>query len=605
MNINCMNNIHIYKYYYYIVVKYKEGVSLMPKAEINVRNEFKEIMNDFTNPLEIFREAIQNSLDEKSKVIKLLVENNDTSSGDSVDITIEDDGNGISLDNFSNFFDLGNSTKVNKKECIGEKGHGTKIFYNSNKVTLESWINHKKYISELNNPYKNIYENKELDYTLPKEVENVEKKEKGIRIKIEGYLKNTSNSPIQRFSHPAIKDYILWFTGFGSILPQFNIEKHDNYPILYLKSYDSKTKKLQEEFNFKLNDCGYEEIKFGHIFPSTEIIKTNELKSLAKQHSIRNWEQLFCKKLFCDEITIDGIQYPVQILIWVEGDKCKRLYNPLIKERVNSSTRAFQYKVSDRYGFWVCKNFIPIQKVDSWITGKGSYTKFHAFINYNKFNLTANRSSIENTKPEDLSIIQEKVDKLFQEVIEDRQYKEWRDIEERAAQERSAEMEQKEFGKRIKACCKRKKIQMGNQMYFEPTDEGEVALLFNGILENFTDVLNVEILDYNTYKGIDFLVRDKSNTPILNDRTIGYIELKLNLLKTRFNHSFKNLRKIVCYNAKGLTIDDIIIDLNGEHLIVKKNKGGYFLSDYNNEVGHNIDILILKDFLDKKGLKFE
>lgn len=35
----------------------------MAIAKVVIRNEFKEIMSDFTNPLEIIREAIQNALD--------------------------------------------------------------------------------------------------------------------------------------------------------------------------------------------------------------------------------------------------------------------------------------------------------------------------------------------------------------------------------------------------------------------------------------------------------------------------------------------------------------------------------------------------------------
>jgi len=576
----------------------------VPKAEINPKNEFREIMNDFTNPLEIFREAIQNSLDENSKTIIITVSNNDSDIGKSLDIIIEDDGNGLPCDKFRNFFDLGNSTKKGKQGYIGEKGHGTKIFYNSNKVTVESWINSKKFMSVLDLPYQKIYKNQELNYSSVENVDNVEGKIHGMRITINGYLKNTSNSPTIRFSHPAIKDYILWFTGFGSIENEIRNSSNKENRTLYLKSFDSGIKKLQDEFNFKINYEGYEEIKYGHVFPD-ECFKITELKNKGKKLVIKNWEQLFCKRLYNDEIIIEGMDNPIQILIWAEGDKCKRLYNPLIQERVSSSTKEYQYKVSDRYGFWVCKNYIPIQKVDNWITGKGSYTKFHGFINYNNFNLTANRSSIENTRPEDLSIIQKKVDEVFQEVIKDKDYTSWREIEEKAAQERSAEVETKEFARRIKRCHKRKKIKLGNQQYFEPEDEGEVAMLFNGILENFAEAINLEILDYNTYKGIDFLARDISETPINNDRTIGYIELKLNLEKTRFNHSFKNLRMIVCYNNKGLQRKDMFIDLNGHKAEVKVNKGKYFLIDIANEIGHNIDIFIIKDFLEENGIKFQ
>lgn len=109
--------------------------------------------------------------------------------GKSLDIIIEDNGCGLPIDKFSNFFDLGNSTKANNPNMIGEKGHGTKIFYNSNSVKVESWINWRKYESTLENPYVKIYENRDIDYSEPVEVNNTENKEKGLRITIRGYLK--------------------------------------------------------------------------------------------------------------------------------------------------------------------------------------------------------------------------------------------------------------------------------------------------------------------------------------------------------------------------------------------------------------------------------
>lgn len=575
-------------------------------AKVVIKNEFKEIMNDFTNPLEIIRESIQNSVDGKSKTIRIEIKNNITSMGECLDIIVEDDGRGILPYEFENFFDLGNSTKNNNPELIGEKDHGTKIYYNSNQLKLESWVEYKKYMSIVNYPYKKIFDGESIEYSEPELCENTENKKSGVKITISGYLKNTSSSPLDKFSHPAVRDYILWFTAFGSVIKQFKeySDKISEYPVLFLKSYDSSHKNIQNQFKFSVNKDGYEEIHFGHVFPNKEVTKNDELKQLAEKHSIRNWEDLFCKRLYDKEVFIDGLEEPIQVIIWAEGDKQKRLNNPLIRERVNASTRDFQYKVSDRYGFWACKNFIPIQRVDNWLTGKGNYTKFHAFINYDGFSLTANRSSIENTKQECLKKIKEKVDKIFQEVICDKDYKRWSEIEEAATQERNAKTEKVEFSKRIKKYFKRKRIKLGNITYFEPQYEGEVALLFNGILENFPEQLDLEILDYNTHKGIDFLVKNKNDFEEEKDRSIGYLELKFNLEKTRFNHSFENLRKIVCYNNKGFSIGSIITDLNNQHVKVEKNKNGYFLCDYNNEVGHNISIFIIKEFLEKKGLKF-
>lgn len=573
----------------------------MPFAEVKPNNAMKETMNDFTNPLEAIREVIQNSSDSQSTIIKIDIRLNETSNGTSLDIIEEDNGEGLPFEKFKNFFNLGDSTKRDDPNTIGEKGHGTKILYNSNKITVESWINHKKYISIMQNPYQKLYDGLKLDYSDPKEIENIEKKYKGVRITVEGYLKNTSAEPYQKFAHASVRDYILWFTAFGSIKNQFYKDLNKSKKIL-LRSFDSKHKSTQNIFSINLNEEGYEEIPFGHVFPDKEYTKTADLKKLAKENNIRNWEDLFCKRLYCDEVSIDGISTPIQIVIWAEGDKFKKLYNPLIKERYTSSTRPFQYKVSDRYGFWACKNYIPIQNIDTWISGKGNYTKFHAFVNFDGFSLTANRSSIENTKPEYLKAISEKLDLIFSECTnKDSSYKEWLEVEVLAEHERSADEEKKEYKRRINACKKRKSLKIGKVRYFEPKYEGEVGLLFDGLLQVFPNILNYEILDYNTYKGIDFLIRKDED----DEKSIGYAELKLNLEKGRFNHSFEKLREIICYNKKGFLQGEIMTDLSEKHLKLTKNSNGWSLADHTGEVKHSIDIFVIEDFLNSVGLQFE
>lgn len=575
----------------------------MAVANVIISNTFKEIMSNFSNPLEVIREAIQNSYDAKANKITIDIKRNITSMGESLDIIIEDDGVGLLPDKFKNFFNLGDSTKINDPTTIGEKGHGTKIFYNSNMVSLESWVDSKKYISILELPYKMLFEGKELEYSDPKEVENVEHKNKGTRVTIAGYLKNISEAPFDKFSHPAVKDYILWSTVFASIENQLHANRNCD-KIILLRSYDSDWKVMQEDYQFNIDENGFEKIKFGHIFPTKELTDKHEMKKEAMERGIRNWEDLFCKRMFCKDVPIDGLPYPIQVIIWAEGDKFKRLYNPLIRERIRTGGRDFEYKVGDRYGFWACKNYIPIQNIDNWITGKGNYTKFHAFVNFDGFSLTANRSSIENTKPEFIIRIKQKLDNIFDDVIKNKAYIEWTKMEEGAKQERTASEEKYEFGVRLRNCKKKKKIKVGNVEYFEPEYEGEVALLFGGLLQVYPEILNYEILDYSTHKGIDFLVRRNNNIPIENDNTIGYIELKYNLEKGRFNHTFENLREIVCYNTKGLRNGDILCDLEENMLEVKKDNKGWFLLDSDNMVGHNIKILVIEELLKEYGIYF-
>lgn len=581
----------------------------MPNAEVITSNEFNEIMNDFTNPLEIIREAIQNSTDAGAMNVYISIVEKDSPNGKSLDIEIKDDGKGIKKENFKNFFNLGDSTKSNDNTTIGEKGHGTKIFFNSSKIVLESWVNSKKYVSELDNPYGKIFDNKKLNYKDVTEAKNIENKKNGTRVVIYGYMKNVTN-PVSSFAHAAVKDYIKWFTVFGSVENQFNESANSNKKV-FLKTYDSDDKKMQEIYKFQINNNGYEEIDFGHKFYDKEIIREVDLKKKAKQDdNEENWDKYFCKKIKCIPIYIDGLTKPAQIVIWAEGDRLKRLYNPLIREKRNTKSRDFEYKVSDRYGLWVCKNYIPIEQVgDEWIkglTGSGSFTKYHAFLNYDDFSLTANRSSIRNTDPGILKKLKEKANEIFKDLKDDKAFEKWLDIEIIANQQRSAEKEKKEFTKRIRNCKRKKKINIDKLTYYQPENESEVALLFIRLLHIFPDILKYELLDYNTKDGVDLLVRDKnSSISLSDDTTFKYIELKLNFKMRKFNHAFSNIKEIVCFEVKGLKKGDPITDLEQKTLKLDKNDKGWFLNDVNSDIGNNILILELKDFLKKNNLEFK
>src|SRR5690606_4689895 len=101
-------------------------------------------------------------------------------------------------------------------------------------------------------------------------------------------------------------------------------------------------------------------------------------------------------------------------------------YNTMIK-RSGYTAPDGAYKVQDRYGIWLSKDFIPVQNKNDWITKKGSeYTKFHAFFNCQDLNLTANRGSLDNTSSEILEAIQNKIVEIYNGIIESSY---WEDLE--------------------------------------------------------------------------------------------------------------------------------------------------------------------------------
>ena len=152
------------------------------------------------------------------------------------------------------------------------------------------------------------------------------------RSKVVGYNDNERSKFIQSIT----KDYILWFTKVGSIERMFGIEALKDFK-LRLKCLDADTA---------------EEIAFGHPFP-LENSDINELferyGSEGAGHYVRRELKQRVRTSAHPEVTFD-------MVISVEGDAVKRQYNPMLRDRGRAATGT--YRVLDRYGVWLCKDFI-------------------------------------------------------------------------------------------------------------------------------------------------------------------------------------------------------------------------------------------------------
>ena len=58
------------------------------------------------------------------------------------------------------FFDLGNSTRRADKTTIGEKGHGTKIYYNAKKLVVDTQREGTRFIATLEAPFSKLHDRK-------------------------------------------------------------------------------------------------------------------------------------------------------------------------------------------------------------------------------------------------------------------------------------------------------------------------------------------------------------------------------------------------------------------------------------------------------------
>lgn len=263
-----------------------EPYIITPK--VDETQEFIEIANDFSNPLDLVREAISNSYDAGSSEIKISFEVVKQYGESILKIILKDNGSGMTSEQLQNFFDLGNSTRREDENTIGEKGHGTKVYFNSKKIEVKTSCSNNGFLAVMEEPFRKLFDRK-----IPTvEVKPLKDIENGTEITIYGY----NNNRRDKFTHAILKDYINWFTKHGSIENQFS----EQLPKvkLYLKG---------------LGKSEFEDLAQGHHFPSDskDINKLFEehltkapdyyTKKIIKTGVLKNFPEISYQAIFCIE----------------------------------------------------------------------------------------------------------------------------------------------------------------------------------------------------------------------------------------------------------------------------------------------------------------
>ena len=167
--------------------------------EVDAVREFLEIAGDFTNPLEVVREAISNSIDAGATEISI-----DFSAPKEVGtyvlhIQVQDSGYGMDPKDLQSFFDLGRSAKRGRPELIGEKGHGTKVYFNCTSISVETTKDGITLSAEMQRPFATLH-----DGRLPEArgiSRNISGKSAGTSILIKGF----NNNQGELFTHDRLR----------------------------------------------------------------------------------------------------------------------------------------------------------------------------------------------------------------------------------------------------------------------------------------------------------------------------------------------------------------------------------------------------------------
>jgi hypothetical protein len=551
--------------------------------------EFLEITRDFRDPKEAIREAISNALDWGASNVWIEVWEDKTRPDEEIIIRIRDDGVGLTEARLEAFFNLGDSTgheldhygnKVTDK--IGEKGHGTKIFYNSRQIEVESQSDEGFAVAIMDSPLEHL-----LKGAMPPYGGDFDRSQKGdtyTTITIRGY----DNNHKRDFDQAVLRDYVLWFTKFGSVESQFDVEKNAGKEV-HLRA---------------LGQTGYEDICFGHIFAPDN----SDIKKLREEYPGR-WPKHFVKRWVFQGVNVkNNPGVTLDFVLYLEGDEAKRQYNPMIRGRGRPASYG-TYKVEERYGLYACVDYIPVARVNEWISlGQIEWTKYHAFVNCQRFRLTANRGDITNTPRPLLEAIGATVRELYEEEIrkspEFTEYDEEAELEE---QYRDANQEREDFKRRQKLVLQKKVAELAGRQLVEPRQESGVVALFHTVSALRPELFPFRMIDFDTKRGYDAIAASDT-VKDLSKSSMSFVEFK-HKLAARFNHSFSHLTAVICWEC-GLNDGAEVTDLENKrrqlHVSSPTEPGQYtkYMLVSPTE-RHNIEVFVLKEYLGERlGLVF-
>jgi hypothetical protein len=561
-------------------------VAIVPSVNSNA--EFFEIAQDFGDALELVREGISNSLDAEATKLEILFDVEQIDGESVLVIRVNDNGIGMSRKVLEqDFWGLGHSTSRGNPEKIGEKGHGTKIYLRSEKILVRTQTETESHESICEFPIKSLYR-KELHSPKVRSIPRF-KEGTGTEITIYGYNKSARSGTT--YFQENIVDFIRWFTKYGSIEREFNSSRHSD-TVLRVKG---------------LNRAQSETVPFGHVF-AAESPSIDKLFDDYGEEAAERYVKRYAKSGLLEGMP----EVSYEAVIYVEGDLAKRDYNKMIRSRSRSDSG--KYKVADRYGVYLCRDYVPIERKNDWITGFGSggnaFVLLHGFVNCQSLRLTANRDSIANTDPLLLEELRKVVKVLIEMIDTDLRKGEFYTLQKWQEETKTKQQEKSEYERRVRVIKRRSTATLDGRVLIEPHNESELFGLFLSLVVLKPELFDFEPLDYVTSRGVDILARVKTTQPV-SESEFAYVELKHTLRTEGFNHSFLNLKWIVCWDLDSAAIVGAEFRSDVDETDVRKLEidddpelgTAYYLSQKRGT--HKIEVIPLKQFVKQKlGLEF-
>lgn len=397
--------------------------------KVNEVNEFLEIASDFEDPLEVIRESLSNSYD--AGATEVLIEINKRETGS--EIVIDDDGEGMTAADLESFFDLGNSTKTGDgDDSIGYKGHGTKIFYKSDRIEVNTATGGTALHATMERPWEKLNNGILPEYEVTEQETRPENNR--TRIKIKGFKSGRGFEP-SSLTYNKIEHYLKWKTLAGSTAHFFA----DDFQELEI------TVRLGDEIDDSRD----------------ELVTNNKLEFPEEQLEPGDGqfpEARMCKHYEPREIEVEtetGESTTLQVVGMVGGKDAR--------DELPTYGRH-----SAQFGIWLAKDHIKVERLNEAISHDNEYIHFLFVANSQDIELSANREKIRNKSSPIYQAIEEQLGYYLSKITSDPWFKEYLE------QRRVAELNRKARSQQSSIEERQEWIETRDQ--FEPSNQAEVVL---------------------------------------------------------------------------------------------------------------------------------
>ncbi len=463
--------------------------------KVNEVNEFLEIASDFEDPLEVIRESLSNAYDANASNVEIEIKSREMGS----DIIIDDDGDGMNQRDIESFFDLGNSRKT---DSIGYKGHGTKIFYKSDRIVVNTATDEVNYRAEMDEPWDKLNRRELPEYEVTETP--IKKGNSGTRIRIRNFRSGQGFDP-ESLTYKKIEHYLKWKTIAGSTAYFFGDDDREmNITVRLGDEIDDSQSELETTNRFDFPD-----------------------EQLEPDESSEYPAERMCKHYDPTEIAIreDGQKATLQIVGLVGG-----------KEARNELPTYGRH--SAQFGVWLAKDHIKVERLNEAISHDNEFLHFFFVVNCQEIELSANRESIRNKSSWIYQELTEATEYHLSKVAQDPWFKQYLKIRKEAEIKRRA--------RNRRSSLKQRRARVESNEGFVPRNQTEVLLALER-LRNNSDMPSVTVEDFDPDADVHAIVRQGGS---LRNATIHCS------LTDHFENelSFEEVDLIICWDLGDQTV---------------------------------------------------